>query len=176
MFNFLREAFFFFFSSIIASIISLCTEFYLSCFQTAVTNHCVNSREKVITLWFLQKLRIQEIMLSHLQRLWDFMDTSLLFLFQDNTSTLMPVWTAEIKVQDRNINQTVSICHSHQDLLAQLEQWVPTAVSRLEHSKWVLSLQVSHGSGILHSFLSWYSYAWVIYVTVVNLEGTPQCI
>lgn len=63
------------------------------------------------------------------------MDTSLLFLFQDNTSTSMPVWTGEIKVQDRNINQIVSICHSHQDLLAQLEQWVPTDVSHLEHSK-----------------------------------------
>lgn len=74
-------------------------------------------------------------MLSHFQRLGDFMDTSLLFLFQDNTSTSMPVWTGEIKVQDRNINQIVSICHSHQDLLAQLEQWVPTDVSHLEHSK-----------------------------------------
>jgi len=36
-------------------------------------NHHVNSLKKVITLCFLQKLRTQELMLSHLQRLEDLM-------------------------------------------------------------------------------------------------------
>lgn len=40
----------------------------------SVTNHRANSRKKVIILCFLQKLRIQEVMLSCLLKLEDLMD------------------------------------------------------------------------------------------------------
>lgn len=88
-------------------------------------NHHVTSR----------KLRIQEVMLSHLQRLEALMDFFFQFSFQDNTSTLVSMLTLETKVQDRNMSQLVSIRHSHWDLLAQVQQWAPTAVSHLERSK-----------------------------------------
>lgn len=37
--------------------------------------------------------------------------------------------------REKNIIQLVSICHSHQDLPAHVQQWAPTAVSHLEWRK-----------------------------------------
>lgn len=86
--------FFFLLVSLQTSYHSLVIEFYPFCFQISVTNHRANSRKKVIILCFLQKLRIQEVMLSCLQKLEDLMDFFfLLFSLHDHTSTLVPMLT-----------------------------------------------------------------------------------